>query len=140
MPCAKILVVDDSEDILELCRLTLKDKYEVFLARNGKEAEERVAVETPDLLLLDIYLPKIDGLKLAEKFKSDPTLRHIPIILITGLTTDSHLPDGFWRKATPAEGFLTKPFDTVTLLLEVERVLAQARGIDISQKKSGGFL
>ena len=140
MPCAKILVVDDSEDILELCYLVLKDKYEVFVARNGKEAKEQIAANLHDLILLDIYMPRIDGLSLAEEIKNNPALRHIPIILMTGLTADSYLPDGFWKKVTPADGFLTKPFDTVTMLMEIRRVLAESHGIDISSRKKGGYL
>ncbi len=140
MPCAKILVVDDHDGFLEFCNLALKDKYEVILAKNGVECEELIRREKPDLVLLDIYLPRGNGLSLTEKFKADKDLCHIPIILITGMVLDKDLPPGFWKMGTSADGFLTKPVDLGTLLNEVEKVLAKAHGIDLSQQKTGGYL
>lgn len=140
MPCAKILVVDDSPDFLEYCHLTLQHKYEVVLATSGEECEELIRKEKFDLILLDIRLPQIDGLTLAEKIKDDPELADIPIIIITGVVADSDLPPGFWKLGTPAQGFLTKPVDTGRLLQEVEKVLAKAHGIDLSKPPRGGYL
>lgn len=140
MPCAKILIVDDTPDFLEFCRLTLQHKYELVLVKSGEEGEKALRKEKFDLIILDIRLPKVDGLTLAEKFKDDPDLANIPIIIITGLVADSDLPPGFWKLGTPAEGFLTKPVETGRLLQEVEKVLAKARGIDLSAPPRGGYL
>jgi CheY-like chemotaxis protein len=141
MPCAKILAVDDSIDFLEFCQLTLQHKYEVVMVQSAEECEQALRKEKFDLILLDIRLPKVDGLTLAEKLKEDPELAHIPIIIITGLVADSDLPPGFWKLGTPAQGFLTKPVDTGRLLQEVEKVLARARGIDLSSPPPrGGYL
>ncbi|MBN1900410.1 response regulator [Candidatus Sumerlaeota bacterium] len=140
MPCAKILVVDDEPGFLEFCRLTLNHKYDVVLLQSAEACEELIRREKIDLILLDIRLPGMDGLALAEKIKSDPDLSPIPIIIITGVVADSDLPPGFWKLGTPAQGFLTKPVDTATLLDEVEKVLAKTHGIDTSIKSSGGYL
>ena len=140
MPCAKILVVDDSRDFLDFCRLTLRHKYEVVLATSGEECEELIQKEKFDLLLLDIRLPQMDGLTLAEKIKSDPETANMPIIIMTGLVSDTDLPAGFWKLGTPAQGFLTKPMDTGRLLQEVQKVLAKARGIELSEPPRGGYL
>ena len=89
MPCAKILVVDDSAEVREFCQMILGDKYELSFATNGAEADERLAASKPDLILLDIYLPRVDGLMLAEKYKADPELSHIPIVMMSGLMADT---------------------------------------------------
>ena len=140
MPCAKILIVDDSAEVREFCRMILGDKYELAFATSGDEADERLAADKPDLILLDIYLPRVDWLMLAEKYKANPELSHIPIVMMSGLMADSYLPGGFWKMATPAQGYLHKPVEPAVLLAEVERQLASARGIDTSDNQTGGYL
>jgi len=140
MPCAKILVVDDNEEFLQFCHLSLKDKYEVTLANRPSKAVKRIKEEKPDLIILDVCMPETDGLTLAEQFKEDPGLQAIPIIMVTGLTHESELPPGFWRLGTPAQSFMNKPVDFADLKQEVEKVLARARGIDLKRKNLGGYL
>ena len=138
MASVKILVVDDCEEIREFCRLSLKDRYDVVMAGNGAEAQEQLKKQRFDLIVLDIYLPKMDGLTLAENIKSDPEYKEIPIILMTGLTEGSELPAGFWKIGTPADSFLCKPIDRWQLVHEVEKVLARIRGMHKKKKISGG--
>jgi|GEM_PF-1101300 len=140
MPCAKILVADNSAEVQELCQKFLGEKYNLTFASSGAEAEEKLAAEKPDLIIMDIYIPGVDGLTLAEKFKSDPELGHIPIIILSGIMSDMDLPPGFWKMGTPAQGFLHKPLESAALLNEVQRVLAASHGIDITKPRWGGYL
>jgi len=140
MPCAKILIVDDSEDFLEFCTLALQDKYGIITAKDAEEGKQQIAKQKPDLIILDVYLPGTDGLTLAESLKADSELSSIPIILITGMLNDIDLPAGFWKIGTPAQAFLKKPIDMGTLLTEVGKTLAKARGVDSSKHKLGGYM
>ena len=140
MACAKILIVDDSDDVQEFCQIILQNKYELHSAANVKEAEDFLAHDKPDLILLDIYMPRVDGLMLAEQIKADPRLSDIPIIMMSGLVADTDLPAGFWKMGTPAERFLHKPIEPATLLAEVERALAKSSGINLSKSQAGGYL
>jgi CheY-like chemotaxis protein len=140
MPCAKILIVDNSTKVREFCQKVLGEKYKLTFASNSDETEEKLAAEKPDLIIMDIYIPRVDGLTLAEKFKSDPEFAHIPIIILSGIMSDMDLPPGFWKMGTPAQGFLHKPVEPATLLNEVQRVLAASRGIKITKPPWGGYL
>ncbi len=80
----KILVVDDEPDVASLLSLLLKSQgYNVISAGDGQEALEKARTEKPDLMLLDVMLPKLDGYKVARMLKFDENFRHMPIIMLT---------------------------------------------------------
>lgn len=139
MGAARIVIVDDSEEMLDFCSLTLKDRYEVFPCNNPRKIFEVIKANKPDLILLDIYLPGADGLTICEKIKNDKQFSHIPVILMTGLTREEFLPPGFWQIGTPADGFLNKPFELGDLLKEVGRVLGKKKR-RIDEQPKGGYL
>jgi two-component system cell cycle response regulator DivK len=103
----KILVVEDNEDSRELVVKVLKNKgYQVIAAVDGEDAVEKAIAEKPDLILLDISLPKLDGYEVAKKLKSLEEFREIPIVALT-----AHAMKGDREKVIVAgfEGYITKP-------------------------------
>jgi CheY-like chemotaxis protein len=120
----RILVVDDERDNLELLQVVLA--HEGFHARTvscGADAITTVAAEPPDLILLDVMMPGMDGYEVARYLKNDPATAHIPIIMITALDTRAA------RKLAQdagAEDFVTKPLDRGDLCARVWRLLHPA--------------
>ena len=119
----KILIVDDEEDILEYLTTLFKDNgYETLTARDGKEALDLVKKEEPDLVTLDIILPRESGVRFYRQVKEDDELKKIPIIIVTALTGYGYDPEGFHKfiksrkKVPPPEGFMAKPVNTEELL------------------------
>jgi len=122
-----VLVVDDDATNRELVEAYLADLgYAVRQARDGIEALERIVAEEPDLVLLDIEMPRMDGLTLCRQLKSDATQRLIPIVLITALNDRATRLKGL---EAGADDFLTKPFDAQELLVRT-RVLLRDRALN----------
>lgn len=117
-----ILIVEDIPHILELLEVTLKFKgYDVVTARNGDEALEYIASEQPALILTDILMPKLDGYALAQRVRSDPQTRHIPIIFVSATFITEE--DKQFALSLGAVRFLEKPIEASELLLTVAEVL-----------------
>jgi DNA-binding response OmpR family regulator len=120
---ATVLVVDDEDDILEIVRMNLElDGHDVLVARGGAEAFEIVRRQTPDVVLLDIMMPGIDGWDVLARLKSDPELRAttVPVLMLTALTADDDRVRGGIEGAIR---YITKPFLPSDLCAEVNRVL-----------------
>jgi CheY-like chemotaxis protein len=114
MSPALVLVVDDDPDILEaICDILEAEGYRVSRARHGVEALERVDVERPDLILLDLMMPVMDGVAFAHALRKRPSDRDIPIVVISA--------DGNPQRAAAvgAAAYLAKPFDIDALLSQV---------------------
>jgi CheY-like chemotaxis protein len=121
-PRGPILIVEDIPHILELLEVTLKFKgYDVVTARNGDEALEYIASEQPALILTDILMPKLDGYALAQRVRSDPHTRHIPIIFVSATFITEE--DKQFALSLGAVRFLEKPIEASELLLTVAEVL-----------------
>jgi CheY-like chemotaxis protein len=121
-----ILAIDDEPSILKMLKIALeKQGYEVSTAGDGQEALDEIRSERPDLILLDLKMPRLGGYQLFAQLKSNPDLKDIPIIVITALTQDSEHDDDEWARRMGAEGFLTKPFDVEELSRRVEEVVAK---------------
>ncbi|MHB8780809.1 MAG: response regulator transcription factor [Candidatus Geothermincolia bacterium] len=120
---ARILVVDDDKEMVELIELFLNNAgYETLSAFSGEGALEQAFQQRPDLILLDIMMPKIDGWEVFRRIKNDPAASEIPIIFLTARTQNIDRMIGL--SVMKASGYLTKPFSKKELLEEVERVLA----------------
>ncbi|MHC4855315.1 MAG: response regulator [Planctomycetota bacterium] len=118
---AKILVVDDQKDLLELLRMALEQEgYSVRTAVSGTEALSMVAAEKPDLILLDIILGDISGIKITTKLKNETETSHIPIILLTAKDSETDIIVGL---SVGADDYITKPFSTKVLLARIDAVL-----------------
>jgi two-component system phosphate regulon response regulator PhoB len=117
----RILVVEDEEDILELVRFNLsREGYSVMGAATGEEAWRLASSERPDLIVLDLMLPGIDGLEVAKMIKNDPKTRDIPIIMLTAKGEESDIVAGL---ELGADDYITKPFSPRILVARVRAVL-----------------
>jgi two-component system cell cycle response regulator len=118
---SKILIVDDEPLNVKLLAGKLpQDEYEIIRAYGGEEALEKVTTEAPDLILLDIMMPDIDGYEVTRRVKNNPGTKHIPIILVTALDGKE---DRVMGLETGAEEFLSKPVNTTELLARINSML-----------------
>ena len=118
----KILIVDDDPYILmSLDFLMKKNKFEVFVARNGNEALEQIKTNQPDLILLDIMMPDVDGYEICIKVKSDNKTKVIIIVFMSAKTRDTDIQKGLDLGAAL---YITKPFSTRDLLEKVIGLLS----------------
>ena len=118
----KILVVDDEPNVRKLLRTLLRD-YTVVEAEDGEKAVEIAGAEKPDLILMDIMMPKMDGYSSCYVLKREPATRSIPIIIVTAIDLKLNLECG---KEIGADGYITKPFNSQDLLNSISQVLATA--------------
>ncbi len=117
----KILVVEDNQDNREMVVKVLKfNGYEVVEAVDGEEAIKKARAENPDLILLDIYLPKMDGYEAAKRLKGDSDLRHIPIIALTAHAMKGNREEAL---AVGCDGYIPKPINVRELPKQIERFL-----------------
>jgi two-component system cell cycle response regulator DivK len=117
----RILVVEDQEDNRQIVRdlLTTTD-YEVMEAENGEEALAAVAKQRPDLILMDIQLPIMDGYEATRRLKADPALRAIPVIAVTSYALSG---DEEKARAAGCDDFVPKPFSPRELLAKIRKYL-----------------
>ena len=117
----KILIADDNPVLLKyLSTLLEKNGYPYLTATNGTEAIEKVRTQGPDLILLDVMMPEMDGLEVCKQLKDDPSTHHIPIILITGSIDNEVKVKGL---SAGANDFLTKPVGRAELMVRVKNLL-----------------
>ena len=118
---ARILIVDDHEDNVELLRARLEARgYETDTAADGQQALEHVRAAPPDLILLDVMMPKVDGIEVAKRVKSDSTLPFIPIIMQTALDSTESKVEGL---DAGADDYITKPINFAELEARVRSLL-----------------
>jgi CheY-like chemotaxis protein len=114
MSLIKILVVDDSPTQLKMITSSLQNlDCEVDTAMNGEEALEKIHANRPDLVVLDVVMPKMDGFQVCRKMKASSEVRHIPVIM---LSSKNQKADAFWGKKQGAATYLTKPYEESVLL------------------------
>jgi two-component system, OmpR family, alkaline phosphatase synthesis response regulator PhoP len=117
----KILIVEDEEDILELIRYNLaKEGYQVRTASTGEVAITEASSKLPDLVLLDLMLPGVDGLDVCRNLKNNSKTAHIPIIMVTAKGEDADIVTGL---ELGADDYITKPFSPRVLMARVKTVL-----------------
>lgn len=118
---ALILVVDDEEDIVELLNISLKrEGYSVISADNGEKAIALTRSSKPDLIVLDLMLPGIDGLEVCKTLKSNQESSSIPVIMLTAKGEESDVVTGL---EIGAEDYITKPFSPKILVARIRRIL-----------------
>jgi len=118
----KILVVEDEETLLELESILLTSKgYNVEVAMDGKSALELVANMKPDLVLLDIMIPEIDGFEVCRQIKANEATRHIPVVM---LTAKKSRDDRVMSEQVGADLYITKPFKTSMVIESIQRLLS----------------
>ena len=121
MANSKILVVEDSPTYLRNIVDFLQGyEYEVITAVDGEEALEKAVQENPDLIVLDVILPKKNGFQVCRQLKTSPTTQDIKILMLTSKSQDS---DKFWGLKQGADEYMTKPFDDNELVANVAKLL-----------------
>jgi two-component system KDP operon response regulator KdpE len=125
----RILVVEDEEDILELISYNLaREGYRVSSASSGEEGLRVALRDKPDLVVLDIMLPGIDGIEVCRRLKADPQTRYIPVVMVTAKGDEADVVTGL---ELGADDYLTKPFSVGELLARM-RVALRQRGTTVS--------
>jgi len=130
MPKENILIVDDEEDVLELVRYNLvKEGYTVQTAACGEDALKKVATKLPDLIVLDLMLPGIDGLTICKKLKAESKTQNTPVIMLTAKSEESDVVTGL---EIGADDYITKPFSPKVLIARIRRLLHRniAQGLE----------
>ena len=125
MKKGKILVVDDEVNITQILKFSIgAEGFEVITAQNGEEAIERARRERPDLIILDIMMPKIDGYEACRILKANPLTKNIPVLLLTAKGRDIDRRLGYEVGATD---YIVKPFSPNKLIERIHRLLSCAK-------------
>jgi DNA-binding response OmpR family regulator len=120
---AKILIAEDERDIRDLIAFTLRFAgYEVFVATNGEEAVELAPQVNPDLVLMDVRMPRMTGYEACRAMKASPDLRDIPIVFLSAKGQESEIQQGL---DAGAEEYLLKPFAPDQLTIRVKAILVK---------------
>lgn len=116
----KILVVDDERHIVRLVEVNLtRAGYDIVTAYDGIEALEKVKAEKPDMIVLDVMMPRMDGFEVLKRLQADPDTQDIPVIMLTAKAQDADIFRGW---SSGVSSYLTKPFNPRELLTFVERI------------------
>jgi two-component system alkaline phosphatase synthesis response regulator PhoP len=131
----KILVVDDEKGIVETAKYNLeKAGFRVIVASDGETAIKRGRADRPDLIVLDLMLPKVSGLEVCRALKSDPVTKHIPIVMLTVM---SDVTDKVVGLELGADDYMSKPFSPRELVARVNAVLRRYKGA--AEERDGIF-
>jgi two-component system, OmpR family, alkaline phosphatase synthesis response regulator PhoP len=126
-----ILIVDDEEDVLELVQYNLtREGYSTVAAISGEEAVNKAKVVVPDLIILDLMLPGMDGFEVCRRLKSDSKTQMIPIIMLTAKSEESDVVVGL---ELGADDYVTKPFSPKVLIARVRRTLQRTVARDLEK-------
>ena len=118
-----VLVVDDDPHIVRVVEINLtQEGYQVRTASDGEEALASIAAARPDLVVLDVMMPRLDGFEALKRLKGDPATADIPILMLTARAQDEDVFEGY---GTGAQWYLTKPFDPVELRRVVRHLLTR---------------
>jgi DNA-binding response OmpR family regulator len=129
----RILVIEDEPQMIDLIRLILETRgYQVVAAQGGEEGLDLMRVERPDLILLDIMMPEMDGGDVYHHMQQEPELSQIPVIVVTAKAAP--IDRVLWMNVAQVDDYVTKPFGPDDLLNSVERVLTRR-----AARTGGGF-
>ncbi|MDD5449477.1 MAG: response regulator [Candidatus Omnitrophica bacterium] len=117
----KILIVDDEADLVEVIKIRLEAAgFSTIIAHDGQEGLNKARKDNPDLIILDLMLPKIDGYKVCAMLKRDQRYMKIPIVMLTARAQESDMK---LSKEVGADAYITKPFEPQALLGKIEELL-----------------
>lgn len=121
-----VLLIEDDPDIQKMVQLSLKFRggHQVSVASGGLEGLEKAAAEHPDLILLDVMMPEMDGYETCRRLKAEPATREIPVVFLSARAQQSEIEKG---RELGAVGYLVKPFDPMTLSDQLSAILHDAR-------------
>lgn len=125
----KIVLAEDEPQIARLIEFKLKKEgYQVTWKENGEEALKAIKADKPDLILLDVMMPVMDGYEVLRRLKEDENLRSIPVVMLTARAQERDVVKGI---DMGAEDYITKPFHPAELLARVKRILGKKKSNDI---------
>ena len=118
----KVLVIDDNPTIVELIKyaVNLQGRYDVVVAYDGMEGLERIYLEQPDCVIIDVKMPRMDGYQLARCLRGDPRTLNVPLIILSAMTREQDQMTGY---LSGVDEYITKPFKPSALNAAIERVL-----------------
>lgn len=120
----RILIVDDEEDLVKAVSFRLElEGYDVIEAADGQAALDKVKSERPDLIVLDLMLPKINGYKVCESLKADASYKNIPVIMFTARAQDTDIK---MSEEVGADSYITKPFEPAMLMATIKDLLKRS--------------
>jgi two-component system response regulator VicR len=129
----KIMVVDDEPDVVDLVKLVLEsDGFDVVTAYSGKEALEKIDREMPDLVLLDIMMPQMDGWEVYSRIRANPRTKDIPVAMLTAKSQSIDKMIGL--HVVKVDDYITKPFGRSELLERVKRILNEKGRLQTTAK------
>ncbi len=132
METITVLLVEDEEDIREMVHFNLfKERYNVLLASDGKTAIDLAKEKAPDLIVLDVMIPKMDGFEVSAALKKNPNTKRIPIIMLTAKGEEEDIIKGL---EVGADDYMTKPFSPKILLARIKAVLRRSKVSPLSHK------
>ncbi len=120
----RVLAVDDENDILLILRTALRDEYDVVTASNGPEALMSVDQDKPDLIILDLMMPDMDGIEVLEEVRKNPRTATIPVVFLTGISDKAKMREALDKGTTY---YIVKPFDCGELLNKVAFALGESQ-------------
>lgn len=118
----KLLLVDDSSVVLMTEKLILNSTYDLVFAKNGLEALEKASVEQPDLILLDVVMPKMNGFETCKELRSREQTKATPIIMVTTRGESTNIDSGFESGCTD---YVLKPFNNLDLITKIRKYLGE---------------
>lgn len=123
---ATVLVIDDDQGIQRLVKAIFnrRTKHKVLAELSGQEGFDQAVAQLPDLIMLDLRLPDLDGLEVCRRLKAGAKTRHIPVIMVTGRGSQEDVVNAY---KSGANDYIVKPFENNTLLHKVDKLLATAR-------------
>jgi len=121
----KVLIVDDEPNVRRLSHMILSKKFDVFEAENGIQAIEMAKAQKPDIILMDMMMPKMDGLTACQAIRNDPEIKSIPIIMVTAVGFELNMK---LSQQMGSNGYLTKPFSPQELIEKTTQVLTDPSG------------
>jgi two-component system response regulator VicR len=129
----KIMVVDDEPDVVDLVKLVLEsDGFDVVTAYSGKEALDKIVQQMPDLVLLDIMMPQMDGWEVYSRIKAHPKTKDIPVAMLTAKSQSIDKMIGL--HVVKVDDYITKPFGRSELLERVKRILKEKGRLQTTAK------
>jgi len=123
MAFRKILLVDDSETVLQMEQMILaKSSYELILARDGEEGVAKALAIQPDLILMDVVMPKMDGFEAVKRLRGNAQTRSVPIVMVTSKAEAESMEAGYQNGCSD---YIIKPIDQLELMMKVKNLLGE---------------
>jgi len=132
----KILIAEDSDFQRGILKAIVESEptFKVVEARDGEEAWKAIEKQKPDLVLLDVMMPKINGLDICFRMKNDTRFMGIPVMIVTASSKDTGKSDEYWRDRSRADDFITKPFKSVDIIRRINKLIEQYKAGAVSKR------